>query len=175
MALAAAAASRVPSQTRESLIVTADYHIRKATPADIDAIVRHRTSMFSDMGEKFDPDGLAAAFVPWAREAMAKGTYHHWLAETQDGRAAAGAGLSVLPWPPGPHYFEGRLAFVYNVYTERPDRRRGLARRLMDTLHAWCRAEDILVMALHATDEGRPLYESMGYRPTNEMRLWLGR
>jgi hypothetical protein len=29
---------------------------------------------------------------------------------------------------------------------------------------------DIVRLVLHASDEGRPLYESMGFEPTNEMR-----
>jgi GNAT superfamily N-acetyltransferase len=79
----------------------------------------------------------------------------------------------VLPWPPGPRFPDGRVAFVYNVYVARPHRRRGLARRLMTTVHDWCRSEGITVMALHPSDEGRPLYESLGYQRTNEMRLVL--
>jgi hypothetical protein len=38
---------------------------------------------------------------------------------------------------------------------------------------AWCRAQGYAGVSLHATDEGRPLYESMGFAPTNEMRLRL--
>jgi GNAT superfamily N-acetyltransferase len=76
----------------------------------------------------------------------------------------AGAGLTILPWPPGPRDRSGRLAFVYNVYTERAHRRRGLARRLMETIEDWCRAQGIGQVALQASDEGRPLYESLGYR-----------
>jgi hypothetical protein len=29
------------------------------------------------------------------------------------------------------------------------------------------------MVSLHASDFGRPLYESLGFRPTNEMRLKL--
>ena len=29
-------------------------------------------------------------------------------------------------------------------------------------------------VTLHASDKGRPLYESLGFEPTNEMRLKLG-
>ena len=44
-----------------------------------------------------------------------------------------------------------RLAFVYNVYTEPAHRRRGLARLIMDAIHAWCREEGIGSMALNAS------------------------
>ena len=31
----------------------------------------------------------------------------------------------------------------------------------------------ITVVILHASDDGRPLYEAVGFKPTNEMRLLL--
>jgi hypothetical protein len=37
----------------------------------------------------------------------------------------------------------------------------------------WLREQDFGSVVLHASDEGRPLYESLGFRPTNEMRLKL--
>lgn len=150
-----------------------DYHIRKATASDVPALVHHREAMFSDMGTRFDRGAMAAAFEPWVRHAMASGVYHGWVAASADGAIAGGAGLTVLPWPPGPHCFAGRIAYVYNVYTERAHRRRGVARRLMDALHAWCRDNGIGLVALHPSDDGRALYESMGYTPTNEMRVML--
>jgi GNAT superfamily N-acetyltransferase len=68
------------------------------------------------------------------------------------------------PGPPGPQSIGDRLAFVYNVYTEPPHRRRGLARLVMEAIHAWCRAEGIRIAALNSSPEGQPLYESLGYQ-----------
>ena len=50
------------------------------------------------------------------------------------------------------------------------DRRQGLARRLTETAIEWCRANAIATVILHASDEGRDLYSSLGFQPTNEMR-----
>jgi hypothetical protein len=44
----------------------------------------------------------------------------------------------------------------------------------MEAIHAWCRAEDITSVRLHASDDGRPLYESLGYVATNEMIVRIG-
>jgi hypothetical protein len=43
----------------------------------------------------------------------------------------------------------------------------------MDALIKWCRAEGFGSVSLHASPFGRPLYEQMGFLPTNEMRLFL--
>jgi predicted GNAT family acetyltransferase len=62
---------------------------------------------------------------------------------------------------------------IVNVYTEPDHRRRGLARRLMVTMLDWLRQEGYGTVSLHASDYGRALYESLGFRATNEMRLQL--
>jgi hypothetical protein len=40
-------------------------------------------------------------------------------------------------------------------------------------LIAWCRARGLTRITLHAAPAGRPLYESLGFTVTNEMRLVL--
>src|SRR5437899_532782 len=144
-----------------------DYHVRVATPADVDALVRHRIGMFSDMGVAIDEAALVSAFRPWVDASVRSGTYRAWVVdEHENGRISivAGGGLTVLPWPPGPRYLSDRLAFVYNFYTEPSHRRRGLARLIMSAIHDWCRTNGIKSVALNASDEGRPLYEALGYR-----------
>jgi GNAT superfamily N-acetyltransferase len=59
------------------------------------------------------------------------------------------------------------------MYTEPEYRRRGLARKLMEIMIAWCKQEAFGSVLLHASDEGRPLYEALGFVATNEMRLKL--
>jgi len=140
------------------------YRVRPATFADADALVRHRLAMFADMHIDFDAPALDGAFRAWLAEHMPAGRYRAWLVETDDGAIIGGGGLSILPWPPGPRYMGDRLAFVYNVYTEPPHRRRRVARLLMDVIHAWCRDAGIKSVALNASRDGRPLYESMGYQ-----------
>jgi len=120
--------------------------------------------MFSDMGVPFDRDELESAFRAWLAALMPAGTYRAWVVEAGAGEIAAGAGITVLPWPPGPRYASDRLAYVYNVYTEPAHRRRGLARRLMEAIHEWCRGEGITSAALNTSDEGRALYEALGYQ-----------
>jgi GNAT superfamily N-acetyltransferase len=147
--------------------------VRPATLADADVLVRHRVAMFSDMGLSFDARELSDAFRVWLDEVMPAGSYRAWLADSAEGVAAGGGGITVIPWPPGPRYAGDRLAFVYNVYTEPPHRRRGLARLIMETIHAWCRDEGIGSMALNASRDGKPLYEAMGYAESASPMMFL--
>jgi len=129
--------------------------------------------MFMDMGLTFDALELGEAFRVWLEKVMPAGAYRAWLADAADGGVAGGGGITIIPWPPGPRYAGDRLAFVYNVYTEPAHRRRGLARLIMETIHAWCRDEGIGSMALNASRDGKPLYEAMGYAESASPMMFL--
>ena len=151
------------------------YSIRPATIADIPHIVSHREQMFRDMGIPAEFDDMAPATESWLRHAIPAKTYRGWIAVSESGEVAAGGGLLVIPWPPGPMTMDPRCGFVFNVYTQPAHRQQGLGRRLMDAMHEWCRAEGIERVVLNASTFGRPLYESMGYVVADEpmMRLKL--
>ena len=44
----------------------------------------------------------------------------------------------------------------------------------MEVALDWCRSTGIRAVILDASDEGRSLYESLGFTQTNEMRLMIG-
>ena len=83
----------------------------------------------------------------------------------------AGAGLWLMDWLPhmiGDGRWRGNIV---NVYTEREFRRRGLARELRKVVMEWCeKNEDVGAVVLHASAQGKALYESLGFAGTNEMR-----
>jgi GNAT superfamily N-acetyltransferase len=144
------------------------YEVRPATIADIPHIAGHREQMFREMGIHADFADMGAATELWLRHAIPAKTYLAWIATTDRGDIAAGGGLIVIPWPPGPISLDPRCGFVFNVYTQPAHRKQGLARRLMDAIHDHCRAEGIERLVLNASTFGKPLYEAMGYVTTNE-------
>jgi GNAT superfamily N-acetyltransferase len=150
-----------------------DHRVRPATLEDADVLVRHRIGMFTDMGVPLDAATLDAAFRAWLATAMPEGTYRAWLVDDAVG-VIGGGGITIVPWPPGPHYLGDRLAFVYNVYTEPAYRHRGIARLVMETIHAWCRTNGITSVALNASTLGLSLYEAMGYRVSPNPMMFLG-
>jgi GNAT superfamily N-acetyltransferase len=155
--------------------VTEDFSIRLGTLDDVEIVVAHRRAMFNEMGYRDGQalDEMCAAFRPWLERKMQRNEYLAWFALDKDGSVAAGLGLWPMDWPPhmiGPGASRGN---ILNVYTRPERRRRGLARRLMDTALAWCRINGVRMVILHASDDGQRLYESLGFKPTNEMRISL--
>lgn len=151
-----------------------DYTIRKATIDDIDIIGHQRISMFHDMGFT-DDDALGAAdanFRVWVANKLGAGLYHGWFAVVDD-KVVAGAGLWLNEWLPHPFDPITVRGYILNVYTERAYRQRGIARKLVEMILDFCRERHVRVIALHASDEGRHIYESLGFKPSNEMRIRL--
>jgi GNAT superfamily N-acetyltransferase len=148
--------------------------IREATPDDIPEILRQRRAMYQDMDYK-DPKTLAAMVVTSAAylsEALPAGSFRAWLAVSGQ-RVVGGGAVLISPWPSHPNDGQCLRATILNVYTYPDHRKKGIGRQLMQTMIDWCRKEDFAFVSLHASKDGRHLYESLGFRPTNEMRLNL--
>jgi GNAT superfamily N-acetyltransferase len=135
--------------------------------------------MFTDIGEL--PAALYDTLVQAARAyfaaAIPDGRYVAWVAELRErpGEIVGGAGLQLRdllsrPHPAGDRLLGGPQALIMNVFTERRWRRQGIAVGLMEELLRWTRAHEIESVVLHASADGRPLYERLGFVPTNEMR-----
>jgi GNAT superfamily N-acetyltransferase len=148
--------------------------IRQATLADIEIILHHRRSMFADMGEggEAELDEMVISARPFIEAAIRNGSYRGWLIEVGD-RVVSGGGVAIVGYQPTPLDSLPRRAYVLNVYTEPAYRRQGLARQVLQTIIAWCRERGFKAVLLHASDAGRPLYQELGFAPTNEMRLLL--
>ena len=154
--------------------MTLDFSTREATVADLFSILHHRREMFREMGftDSAALDAMIASSGPFIRQALTDGSYRGWLAETKR-TIAAGAGVLVTPWVSNPRDIQARRAYVLNVYTEPEYRRLGLSRRLMEVIIDWCRRQGFGTIHLHASEMGRSLYESLGFKLSNEMRLTL--
>ena len=151
-----------------------DTTIREASPTDIPEILRQRRRMYEDIHhpDSVVLDAVVSLSSAYLKTAMADGSFRAWLAAEGD-RVVAGGAVIISPWPAHPYDLECRRATILNVYTDPEYRRRGIARQLMQTIIAWCQREGFARVTLHASDEGRSLYESLGFEPSNEMRLNL--
>jgi GNAT superfamily N-acetyltransferase len=147
--------------------------IRRGTSADIPVITHHRLGMFTEMGFG-DPSAFgayASEFQSFALQAMSLETFHSWLAEMDDGTVVAGGAVLIVPWPANPKHRKQQRAFLLNVFTEPAHRRRGIARSVVQAIVDWCRGQGFGSVFLHASEAGRPLYQSMGFQTTSELRF----
>jgi GNAT superfamily N-acetyltransferase len=158
----------------------AHFRVRPATIADASLLARHRAAMFRDMGQlsaDLEP-ALVGATADYLHEAMPRGEYLGWVAESTVpmGECIGGAGVQLRPILPRPRTAGdgielGPEAIVLNVYVESAWRGRGVGAALMRVVLTAMTERKVRRIVLHASDDGRRLYERLGFVPTNEMRL----
>jgi GNAT superfamily N-acetyltransferase len=149
--------------------------LREAGPADALMIAEHRDAMFRETGKPEDAVAKASArYRDWLAGALGVDEYIGWLAE-QDNMVIGSIGLWLLPWPSTPNH-PGLMqrGYITNMWVLPAHRRKGVGRQLVEAAVAGAKARGITYMALHPTNEGRKLYEAMGWQPSNEMTLRLG-
>ena|SRR5215471_6185991 len=149
------------------------FALRRATTADIDILVAQRRAMFEEVHHQSSEvlDSMSAKFRVWVLEHMNAGDYLAWVVDAPDGSVAAGGALWLMDWPPHVIGVNSQRGNILNIYTGDEFRKRGLARAMMVAILAWCRENNVDVVILHASPFGRSLYESLGFKATNEMRI----
>ena len=151
-----------------------DISLRLGLPSEAQIVAAQRRAMFIEMGRATEGlERMLPEFAAWVASRIESGEYQAWFALNQEGRIVGGAGLWFMTWLPHPVPARSQRGYVLNVYVEPAYRRRGVARRLMAAILDACRQAGAGVVTLHASDEGRPLYESLGFKVTEEMRLVL--
>jgi len=97
--------------------------------------------------------------------------------EEETGEIVCCAWLLLVTKPPSPRFPHGQTGTLFNVYTVPEHRRRGLARQVMERLIESARSLNLDVLELHATEDGYPLYRSLGFADDSTthvaMRLML--
>lgn len=148
--------------------------VRRATLRDLESLVRQRRAMWADM-DIGTPRELHAAdrvYRRWARARLRSKELLAWVAEA-DGEVVGGGALWLQPVQPRPGWPKGITPYLLSMYTDEAWRGRGIARRIVREAIRWSRAHGYPRMTLHASDAGRPLYASLGFKDTREMKLQL--
>ena len=144
--------------------------IRQATLTDVPVLLRYRRAMAEEMdgSDEAAVNRMIVALEPYLRSAIQEGRWHSWIADP------GGCGsVEIVQWVPGRQDPTPRRAWIHSLYVEPAFRRHGIGRQLTSTITAWCREQGFEWVYLHASEQGRPLYESLGFMPSSEMRLKL--
>lgn len=153
------------------------FQVRLAGPADVDAFVLQRVAIFAET-QGLEPGPRREAFERSTRAAyqdlVPRAAALVWLAEDATGAAIGSCALHRLdrfPSLSNPVAFEG---YVSHVWVTPAWRRRGVGSALVKALAAEARARGFTRVRLHATEEGRALYATLGFRlRSNDMELVL--
>jgi GNAT superfamily N-acetyltransferase len=160
--------------------------VREAGIDDLDTVARLRLAFLAEH-RSTTPEALGPGFTKrtaaFVRRHHDDGSLRSWLAvaDTGDGGPYSNGGttigivsLLVLAMPPRPGDDRDDEGYVINMYVVPHARREGVGRALFDECLAWARGYGLRRLLLVATELGRPLYETAGFRTNDawmELRL----
>ena len=139
--------------------------IRQATPDDIATLTDLRVTFFEEIGDITDEKHAAAfweATNHYLNEALPQGKFLAWVAE-EDGQIVATSGLIFFEQAPTPTNLVGNEGYILNMYTLPQWRGKGIARILLEEIISYVKNTGVSQLWLYATDQGRPLYEKLGF------------
>lgn len=138
--------------------------VEKADKGDVDELVELRIAYLSEDDGPLDHSvverierGLPGYYI----EHLSRDLHAYVIRE--GGSIVSCALLLVTEKPMSPAFITGKTGTVLNVYTRPESRRKGCARHLMESLLRDAQEMDLSVVELKATEDGYPLYLSVGF------------
>jgi GNAT superfamily N-acetyltransferase len=131
--------------------------------------------MWHDIHPELDAEIKASMGMTrmWIEKRLSRGRIVGFVVRTKDGQVAGSCCLWIREEQPRPTSPRLEVPYLMSVYTERRFRRKGVAGQAVKSAIAWCREHGYESVILHASEEGKSLYEALGFKPTTEMRLKL--
>lgn len=144
--------------------------IRRATVEDVDTLIRLRDELFAPNYSSREPIEEMNTFSRvWFLEKIPSDAFVSFLAEV-DGVAVGCIGLSFYTLSPKPGNLCEPMGYISSMYVREQYRSQGIGRRLLESVLKYCEDNGINNIALHAgSEDGKPLYETCGFRPSSEM------
>ena len=134
---------------------------RKAGSGDIESLVILRKKQLIDEGGK-ETVSIDEELERFFREGLADGSVVVWVAE-DEGEIVSTVGVCFYNYPPTFRNATGKIAYLTNVYTKDEYRNRGIATDLLKHIMDEIKAEKCGITRLHASSQGRRMYEKMGF------------
>ncbi|MDM9582432.1 MULTISPECIES: GNAT family N-acetyltransferase [unclassified Nostoc] len=150
------------------------FNLRQANLQDLEALIQLRLELLREVGEikgDFDITNLAEATRRYLGEKMPSGEFLAWVAEV-DSQIVATSGLVFFQRPPYNGNLSGLEAYIMNVYTIPMWRGQGIATALLKEIISFMRATEAKRLWLHATEDGKRVYEKLSFVSTaKEMEI----
>ena len=150
--------------------------VRRATREDATTLAKLRFELFVELGKATtdrEPEFVEACRATYAKLFDGKRVLA-WIAEDRRGGAVAALTLLLFPRLPTPAHPGAEEGYVVGVFTRPRWRGRGIALALTSAAIDEARRRGLARIRLHATEQGRRVYESRGFRLRgDEMELAL--
>ena len=151
-------------------------NLREASQEEDLLIARHFYQLWRDNDVpadciKSDWQETILQFINHARQDLC---YKAFVAEV-DGKVVGSAGCQLFAglYPLALVENYRKYGYIWGVYVESPYRKQGIAKTLTSMALDHLKALGCTRVVLHASPSGKPVYSSLGFSDSNEMRLDL--
>ena len=151
------------------------YELSYARREDIDLLAEHRKKMWLDIHPEYEKEVKATEkeTKKWIGDQLSKGNLVGLVVRTADGEAVGSGCIWLREEQPRPTSMRLVVPYLMSMYTVERFRRQGVASLIVKGALKWCREKNYDRIVLHASKDGRPVYEGLGFEPSNEMRFKL--
>lgn len=144
---------------------------RPSNENEIPSIAELKLKMFEEVGmSNLLMNNFIVEVISAYRTLYIDGKAQHFVIEDNN-KIIACAGAFIKEDIPYCFYKDKKYGFVGDVYVEPRFRNRGYARELTNAVLNWFTEQNIRTVRLLASHNARHLYESVGFKGTDEMVL----
>lgn len=138
--------------------------IRKAERKDLGKVVENRYVVLRNLCSLPGDFEFGAAFRERTEDYFENGDQTTVIAEEKEtGKIIGCATLAYLSMMPTVSHPTGKRAHLMNVYVDKDHRHRKIGTRMVRLLVEEAKGRDVTEISLDATDDGRKLYDTMGF------------
>lgn len=151
------------------------FEVYRSDLRDLEVLVDHRLKMWKAIypEKKDDIDRSESATREWIQDKVGEGSLIPFIARDKNGTVVGSGCILLKEDQPRPFSDKIYNPYLLSVYTEESFRKNGVATEILKEAVEWSKREGYDRMTLHASPNGKHLYESFGFTLSNEMRLWF--
>lgn len=139
---------------------------RKTTKADMKILMKLRLEMLREVNGLSGEYEYDENFISESRRYFESGEQTTVIAS--DGETLVGCASLSYTWiMPTFSHPTGNRAHLMNAYTRADYRRRGIYKKMVEILIDEAKENGVTEISLDATEMGRPLYESLGFKASD--------
>lgn len=139
---------------------------------DIKLLMEWRAEVIAHVFGRPPGEALMAANRDYYKRHLADGSHVAFVASA-DGAECGCGGLCLSEELPSPDNPSGRCAYLMNIYVREPFRNRGIAHAIVKRLIREANLRGCGKIYLESTNEGRPVYASLGFRDMPDMMKYF--